>query len=213
MNISCTGRGGGTEVCQRQSDFPLGLHVVSEDAELVAVPTSLSRRVGLSAPEASSADEPVGAAATPLVRLGADGCSAAAFRPKLAGSEAAGARACGGSDTSPGAALAVPAAPLTAACSRPDLLFVAVRPSVHGMVADTKILRPNGGAVRAGTSAQAPTAAWHCHRRSPPPWPHLAPHCRRGRRGRSRPCRRDSPCPLRSFQRHRCAPVPPVGAG
>ena len=67
--------------------FPVGLHVVSEDAELVAVPTSLSRRVGLSAPEASSADEPVGAAATPLVRLGADGCSAAASGRELAGDE------------------------------------------------------------------------------------------------------------------------------
>jgi hypothetical protein len=85
VNTSCTDRGGGTEVCQRQSDFPLGLHVVSEDAELVAVPTSLSRRVGLSAPEASSADEPLGAAATPLVRLGADGCSATASGRELAG--------------------------------------------------------------------------------------------------------------------------------
>ena len=65
--------------------FPVGLHVVSEDAVLVAVPTSLSRRVGLSAPEASSADEPLGAAATPLVRLGADGCSATASGRELAG--------------------------------------------------------------------------------------------------------------------------------
>jgi hypothetical protein len=54
--------------------FPLLLHVVPEHAELVAVSTSLSRRVGLSAPEASSADEPLGAAVVPRCRSGADGC-------------------------------------------------------------------------------------------------------------------------------------------
>ena len=47
--------------------FPLAPHAVPEDAEFVAVSTSLSRTVGLSAPEASRADEPLGAvAATPL---------------------------------------------------------------------------------------------------------------------------------------------------
>jgi hypothetical protein len=47
--------------------FSLVLHAVPKDAEFVAVSTSLSRRVGRSAPEASSADEPLGAAvATPL---------------------------------------------------------------------------------------------------------------------------------------------------
>jgi len=46
--------------------FPLAPHAVPEDAEFVAVSTSLSRTVGLSAPEASRADEPLGAvAATP----------------------------------------------------------------------------------------------------------------------------------------------------
>jgi hypothetical protein len=48
--------------------FLLALHGQPEYAELVAVSTTLRRRVGLSAPEASSADEPLGAAAAPLIR-------------------------------------------------------------------------------------------------------------------------------------------------
>ena len=41
--------------------FLPALHGVADYAQLVAVSTSLSQRVGLSAPEASSADEPLGA--------------------------------------------------------------------------------------------------------------------------------------------------------
>jgi hypothetical protein len=67
--------------------FPLVLHVVPEHAQLVAVSTCLSRRVGLSAPEASSADEPLGAAVVPRCRSGADGCSAAASCWELAGAK------------------------------------------------------------------------------------------------------------------------------
>jgi hypothetical protein len=48
--------------------FLPALHGVADYAVLVAVSTSLSRRVGLSAPEASSADEPLGATAAPLIR-------------------------------------------------------------------------------------------------------------------------------------------------
>jgi hypothetical protein len=48
--------------------FLPALHGVADYAQLVAVSTSLSQRVGLSAPEASSADEPLGAAAAPLIR-------------------------------------------------------------------------------------------------------------------------------------------------
>ena len=57
--------------------FPLAPHAVPEDAEFVAVSTSLSRTVGLSAPEASRADEPLGAVRRPRCRLSADGCSVA----------------------------------------------------------------------------------------------------------------------------------------
>jgi hypothetical protein len=62
VNTSCNGRGYGTSVCRRQSDFPACCCMrCPGDAQPVAVSTSLSRRVRLSAPEASSADEPLGA--------------------------------------------------------------------------------------------------------------------------------------------------------